>query len=276
MPAGAHSQPQLRYRYPARLVAGVARDLLRGRARSFAIDAARLARTVEPPPQVEGLAHIPVSDPFVAVFNHYRSPTFPAWWSAIVLTALIASRRTPGRGDLSWIMTEAWTYPDRLRSLVVTPLTRRAFRRLARLYGFIPMPPMPPRPHEVEARARAVRRALALVRQPAPPVLGLSPEGHDSPDGSLLRPPPGVGRFLLQLAAAELRLLPAGLYEDGGGLIVRFGRPFALTCPDGTPRVERDRWAAEEAMAAVGRLLPPAYWGFCRERLAGEHTRASR
>lgn len=257
-----------RYRYPPALVAQVGWSLLCGRWRPFAPDATRLCQTLRPPARVEGREHIPLSGSLVAVFNHYHSPTLPAWWGPIAITAAVHARRPTDTNGCRWVMTNAWTYPDPLRQRLLTPLTRWAFGRLARLYGFFAMPPMPPRPQEVEPRARVVRQVLAAARQPQPPLIGLSPEGHDSPDASLLVPPPGVGRFLLHLAGSGLPLLPVGVFESEGQLIVRFGPPFNLRPPPGLTPQGRDGWASRQVMLAIGRELPPQLWGAYRDSLS--------
>ncbi len=260
----------LRYHYPPGLAACTVWAALCGRRRSFPADAAQLASTLSPPPQVHGLEHIPLAGSFVTVFNHYYSPRFASWWAAIVITALIQRRRLLGAGDVCWVMTAAWTYADPLRQHTLTPLTRWAFGRVARIYGLVAMPPMPPRPHEVEARARAVRQLLAIASRERPPLIGLSPEGHDGPGARLLVPPAGVGRLLLLLAATGVPFLPVGLCEDGDTLNVRFGPPLRLQAPTGLTRSGRDVWASEQIMVAIGRQLPPALWGAYRRPLAGE------
>ncbi len=264
-PSGEHSR--LHYRYPRSLILQVGWALVRGRGRSFADDAARLYRTIVPPPRVEGLEQVPASGGLLVIFNHYHSRSFASWWSAIAIAGLIRGRRPQGDGGVAWVMAGAWTYPDPLRGRTLTPLSRWTFARLARVYGFVAMPPMPPRPYEVEARALAVRRVLALARRTAPPLIGLSPEGHDSPDASLIVPPAGVGRFLL-LLAARLTLQPVGIFEEGAQLHVRFGRPFTLSPAADLAPKERDAWAGDQAMLAIGRLLPPRLWGAYRHRLA--------
>lgn len=260
--------PRLRYRYPAPLLLQVGWSLLLGLRRSFPADATRLSGTITPPPRVEGLQHVPRSGGVVIAFNHYSSRSFPSWWSAIAITAAVASVRPLGPEGSVWLMAGAWTYPDRLRQWAVTPLTAWVFARLARAYGFVVMPPMPPRPQEVEARARAVMRALAIARRVPPPLFGISPEGRDSPDASLVEPPPGAGRFLL-LLAASLPVLPVGVHEEGAQLVVRFGAPFALHAPPGLPPAGRDAWASEEVMLAIARQLPPRLWGVYRSRVGG-------
>ncbi|HOG45903.1 MAG TPA: hypothetical protein PLB78_04590, partial [Anaerolineae bacterium] len=217
---------------------------------------------------VEGLERVPERGNMAFVFNHYYSRSFASWWSPISITALVQGRRSLAPGGISWIMAGAWTYPDALRQRIITPLTQWAFRRLAHVYGLVVMPPMPPRPHEVEARAGAVRHMLALARRECPPLLGLSPEGHDGPKANLIEPPSGVGRFLL-LLGTSLAFVPVGVYEEGDRLVVRFGEPFALQSPEGLAPGDRDAWASTEVMLAIGRLLPPRLWGAYRSRLAG-------
>ncbi len=259
--------PRLHYRYPWPLILQVGWALARGRRRSFPADAGRLYWTISPPPYVQGLERVPTVGGLLLVFNHYHSPSFASWMSAVSIAALIGRRRPQDDGVLTWVMTGAWTYPDALRDHTLTPLSHLAFARLARVYGFVAMPPMPPRPHEVEARARAVRRVLALARCTPSPLVGLSPEGHDSPDASLLVPPAGVGRFLLLLAAA-LTVQPVGVYEEGALLNVHFGQPFTLSPASGLAAGERDAWASDQIMLAIGRLLPPRLWGAYHQRLA--------
>jgi hypothetical protein len=260
-------RPCLRYQYPVPLVLRVGCSVLLGARRSFAADAARLYRTIAPSPRVEGLEQVPPEGGLVVVFNHYHSPSFASWWNAVAITTAIASVRPLAARESTWLMTGAWTYPDRLRQRLITPLTERAFARIAQVYGFVAMPPMPPRPHEVEARARAVRRALAIACRPQPRLIGISPEGRDSPDASLIEPPHGAGRFLL-LLAASLPILPAGVFEEGPQLTVRFGPPFTLQAPAGLGADERDAWASERVMLAIAEQLPPRLWGAYHDRRA--------
>jgi hypothetical protein len=49
--------------------------------------------------------------------------------------------------------------------------------------------------------------------------------------------------------------------------MVRFGEPFALSVAKEGSRQEQDHRAREQVMVAVGRLLPPAYWGYYRKAI---------
>ena len=123
------------------------------------------------------------------------------------------------------------------------------------------MPPMPPRPHEVQARARAVRLVLQHARRTPRLVLALAPEGGDHPGGTLTLPPPGAGRFLLLLARGGFPILPIGCWEQDGALCLRFGPSFRLQVPPALDAGERDRLAAETVMQAIANQLPPSLRG---------------
>jgi hypothetical protein len=190
--------------------------------------------------------------------NHYTRPGFGAWWIALAVSAAVASHRAPDADpDVHWVMTAAWTFPkSRWRRRVLTPITRWAFARAARVYGFVTMPPMPPDPGEVEARAMAVLRTVRLARQAAEQggMVGLAPEGMDTPGEGVGQPPQGVGSFITLLVGAGLPVLPVGVTEDDGRLRVSFGPAF---CPEIPARGrERDSTVAQQVMAAIARQLP--------------------
>jgi len=257
------------YSYPGGLVTSVAMSLLLNRRRSISADAMRLVAGLVPAPCVFNAHLIPRDEPFAVLTNHYYKPGYNAWWGTALITATVAQAQPPGR-EVIWLMTNRWTYPD-WRGRVITPLTYTCFTRLARVYGFITMPPMPPQPRHVDEAVRAVRRLLALLSMPNKPLLGIAPEGRDSQDGGLIEPPPGVGRMLLHIADHGLRMLPVGVAEVDGALTVRFGPPFALrvtaAASRGVGRTGIDRLASSAAMVAIGAQLPPDLWGVYRSQI---------
>jgi 1-acyl-sn-glycerol-3-phosphate acyltransferase len=227
------------------------------RPRSFARDARVAVMGLCPELEVVGAEHIPPRGPCLVTCNHYSRPGFDAWWLALAITAAVAARRAPDADpEIHWLMTAAWTFPEsRWRQRVLTPATRWAFGRVARVYGFVTMPPMPPAPHEVEARAVAVLRTLRLARRAALEggMLGLAPEGRDVP-GRLGQPPRGAGTFIALLVGAGLPVLPVGVAEQGGRLRISFGCPFVPEIPPA--RVDRDTAVSQQVMAAIARQLP--------------------
>jgi hypothetical protein len=167
-----------------------------------------------------------------------------------------AHRHPQADPQVHWVMTAAWTFPaSPSRRRLLTPLTRFAFDRVARTYGFVTMPPMPPDPGEVEARALAVLRTVRLARQLAATdgMLGLAPEGRDTAE-TLGQPPEGAGEFIALLVQEGLPLLPAGVSEVAGRLRVSFGPLFVPDMP--ARQAGRDRLVARQVMEAIARQLP--------------------
>jgi 1-acyl-sn-glycerol-3-phosphate acyltransferase len=240
-----------RYRYPIRVTSSIVRDLIFRRRRSFLRDAADLSQGIDRP----RIAGRPPAgpDPLLFLVNHYSRPGFRAWWISIALGAAV------GR-EIHWGMTSAWTFPDPIGSRLITPLTEWLLARIAYLYGFTLMPPMPPRPRDLAARADSVRRILRLARA-SRPWMAMAPEGLDSPDGRLMQPPAGAGRFIAHLAAAGYTLAPVGAYEEGDAFILNFGSAFrlpAFTPPDPDAR---ERETVKIVMHSIAGLLPESLRG---------------
>lgn len=246
-----------KYPLPAPIVPGLAADLLLGRRRSLRSDALRIIAQLRPRLRVLGEDFIPRGGPCLITINHYTRPGMPAWWLVLAASACVPA-------EIHWIMTSAWTFPDALRLRLVTPVTRFLFRRMAQVYGFTSMPPMPPAPQDVEESARAVRQVLAYARRVECPVIGLAPEGRDAPHeqpGVLIEPPPGVGRFVLQLAHLGLPISPVGVYEGAGNLCIRFGELYEFDISQGKNAEQRDWQASQAIMLRIATLLPPELHG---------------
>jgi len=240
------------YPLPYRILGGLVWSASTLRPRSFARDAQVAVAGLRPQPEVCGAEHVPPHGPGLVVCNHYSRPGFDAWWLALAITAAVAAHRAPGADpEIHWVMTAAWTFPESpWRHRLLTPLTRRAFERVARVYGFVTMPPMPPEPREMEARAAAVLRTVRLARRAACAggMIGLAPEGRDLP-GGLSQPPEGAGEFMALLVQAGLPVLPVGVAEPDGRLRVSFGPPCVPDIP--SERNRRDQAVAQQVMAAI-------------------------
>jgi 1-acyl-sn-glycerol-3-phosphate acyltransferase len=246
----------IQYRLPFHVIAGCVWATATQRQRSFARDARMALSGLWPPLELDGAEHIPVCGPALVACNHYSRPGFDAWWIALAISAAVAHNRAPGADpEIHWLMTAAWTYPESpWKHRFITPLTKRAFRRAAQVYGFVPMPAMPPDPQEVEERARAVLATLRLARQLVYTggMIGLAPEGRDT-SGGLGEPPEGAGRFIAHLVKAGLSVLPVGVSESHGHLRVSFGPVFVPQFPPGGR--EQDRAVARQVMRAIAARL---------------------
>jgi 1-acyl-sn-glycerol-3-phosphate acyltransferase len=244
----------VRYRLPWRFIAGFLASVAARLPRSLARDAQRAVAGLHPALEILGAEHIPPRGPCLVTCNHYNCPGFGTWWLTFAIASAVASRRSPDSDpEMHWVMTAAWTCPPGTwQSTIETPLTRWAFARVARLYGFVTMPPAT---HQVQARVAAVLRTLRLARLLAQKggMVGLAPKGGDTP-GRLGDPPKGVGSFIALLVEAGLPLLPVGVTEQGGSLSVSFGPPFIPETP--SSRALRDQAVARQVMDSIARQLP--------------------
>lgn len=246
----------VRYKLPKRVIGSCAWGAATLQSRSFAQDARVAVRGLQPPVEFRGSEEIPIRGPALVTCNHYSRPGFDAWWIALAISAAVADRRAPDADlEIHWLMTAAWTYPESpWKRRLITPLTKWAFRRVARAYGFIPMPAMPPDPNEVEERARAVLTTLRLARKLARTggMIGLAPVGRDTP-GGLSQPPEGAGRFIAHLVRAGLPVLPVAVSEPCDHLCVSFGSVFTPHIPPAGN--EGDRTVARQVMGAIAAQL---------------------
>ncbi|MCJ7622226.1 MAG: hypothetical protein MUO76_01890 [Anaerolineaceae bacterium] len=238
-----------RYPLPAEMLLHISVATLLGKQRSFQHDARRLLSRLKPPLQVFGREHIPDAEPCLLVLNHYSREGFGAWWIALAISAV--SPR-----DIHWIMTGAWTFPGKWFRHTLKTATEWAFAQAARVYRFTPMSPMPPDPTELQKRSEAVRKSLTYARRTQQPIVGLSPEGRDFPDGKLGWPPPGAGKFMLQFVRLGMDITPVGVFEQDGMLCLDFGPCFKPDVPDGISLAERDHIMSCIVMERIARQLP--------------------
>jgi hypothetical protein len=183
--------------------------------------------------------------------NHYSARDFQAWWIAIIISALVPA-------NIHWVVTSGWEDSGWL-----TGFTHWLFPRGARILGFTSMPAMPPDPAEAEQRALAVRKVLRYARLSTQPVIGLVPEGGDTPGGILGMLPPGAGRFMHLLSQSCPLMLPVGVWKDGGCINLKFGSLYQLEVPAGLSAHERDKLVGDNVMHQIALCLP--------ERLRGQY-----
>lgn len=230
------------------------RDAVLLRPRSARADSIACIRTLNPQPKIIQPENIPASGPSLLVMNHYTRAGFQAWWIAMGISAVVPT-------DIHWLMTSAWTFSENKYLQNFTPATRWFFSRVTRVYGFTTTPPMPPDPDHVEERARSVRQVLTFARESDQPVIGIAPEGSDQPGGILGTPPPGVGRFIKQLAKHCKRIIPIGVYEDDNRLNISFGEPFELEITANHAADQIDRDVSRQVMCAIAKQLPASLRG---------------
>jgi len=181
--------------------------------------------------------------------NHFSAPDFRAWWITITISAVYPA-------NIHWVVTSGWE-----NSGWLTGFTHWLFPFGSKVLGFTPMPAMPPNPAESSHRARAVRQVLSYASHAVHPVVGLAPEGADTPGGVLGKLPPGVGRFITLLSEYCPQILPVGVWKDNGQIRLKFGQPYRLSLPADLTAKERDRWVGDTVMQRIAALLPYPFRG---------------
>jgi 1-acyl-sn-glycerol-3-phosphate acyltransferase len=177
-------------------------------------------------------------------------------WPAMYISSLVRQR---AGCDVRWVAIEEWESFRLWGVTIPREVIRRAFERAFAVYGIVAMAAEDAQPG---ARAASIRAAVRLLREGN--VLGIMPEGTVGATPELLPARAGVGTFLLLLAGAGARIVPAGISERDGRLCVRFGEVVELNVPKSVGKEERDEWARERVMVAIRDLLPEALWGAYR------------
>jgi hypothetical protein len=234
----------------------MAGSYLLGRRRNFHFDSVALVSSIQPPLVVRGTLPTSSDEGYVVTVNHYWRPGFTAMWIGMTISATIPQ-------PIHWAMTSAWIYPDLLRSITITPLSRWFLRKIANSYGFTLMPPMSPHVQDMQGRIGAVRSLLRYVQSTTQPIIAIAPEGINTESGCLTTPPNGIGRLLFLFLERGLRLLPCGLYEENGHLYLHFGEPLKPSIK-GLQRQDREGALVSLTMRAIAACLP--------ERLRGPYA----
>ena len=237
------------YPFPWVFLGSFGISLILNRPRSFRKDAQYWISGLKPPLEVYHSEFLIHETSCLITINHYYRPGFRIWWVPFAISAVF-------QREIHWIMTDTWTFPNRPFSPQLARLSKVILRRIAKLYGFDSMPPMPPDANLILNRARSVRSVLNFVKQTKNPVIGLAPEGRDSPDGKLQLPPPGTGRFIAHLANMGLDLIPVGAFEAGDRLCLDFGAPYRLILPEGYSPDEIDHYVSQLVMNNIANQLP--------------------
>ncbi len=238
-----------KYDLSARYIIQVITAMVLRDRRSFKTDSRLALSGKHPPLKIIEEENIPQAGPCLILMNHYSRPGYIPIWSAFTISSLLPM-------ESHWLMTYAWTSPNKFWDTYKRRLTRIVFTSICRVYGFIPMPPMPPDPREITERALAVRSLMALVRQNLPIAIGLAPEGRDFLNAVLGWPPSGTGRLMEQLFKNIENVIPVGVYEENDQQVIHFGKPISLKIKEYSSNEEKDSDISEQVMRAIACLLP--------------------
>ncbi len=179
----------------------------------------RLISQVKPVPMVIGEENIPASGGFLVVVNHYSRLGYNTAWNALSISAVV-------KKEIAFIMSEEWAFEGNPLGFLLRPLMRGILSSINSAYGFLSMPSMMEGFNTPASRAAAVRRVINFARSHPDAVIGLAPEGQDSPADGVGLAPDGGGKFMLHLNRMGYLLLPVVVVERSGRLVLHFGQPF--------------------------------------------------
>ncbi len=128
---------------------------------------------------------------------------------------------------------------------------------IAEVYDFTLMPPMPKEEADSLNRSLSLREIFQLARANPDMSFAFAPEGRDFPGGVLGEPAEGFGRFILEFSRLGFLVLPVGVFEEKGTLILNIGEPFALKKEKNIEKHHLDEKVNLKIMTAIARLLPP-------------------
>ena len=235
------------YLFPKKLVIEIIFSLFKNEKRRITSDSVRAISGVFPPIQVIDEKNIPNEGPGLVTLNHYSRPGFSIVWAALGISAQLPEKHL-------WLMTNAWTNRTRGVDQLRTGITRVLFKRLAGIYGFITTPPMLPAPDELAERALSIRKLLRFIRENPQTILCIAPEGQDFKFDKFGKPPEGTGKFIFQMQKQLKQIIPVGVWEENGRLILKFGEPYTLD--KGLKCEDSDMEISNLVMAKITSLLP--------------------
>jgi len=235
------------YRFPFKLFAEILFSYLKRDSRNINSDAKKAVLGVSPPIKIIGKENIPCRGSAIVTFNHYSRDGFFIAWAALGIAAYLEE-------DQIWLMTSAWTKRTRGVDRLKTAVTRHVFMRLADMYGFITTPPLPLIAEELPERAESVRKLIRILRENPEKIFCIAPEGQDFENGALGFPPPGTGKLIHQIQEKEGCIIPAGVWEEDGSLIIQFGKSYVIE--EFYDKQDIDRSVLKTVMGKISEQIP--------------------
>lgn len=261
------SHPQLHPRLPLSLVPSLSIALSRQQRHSLLSASFSVAQALAGQWEAEGVDRIPRTGAVCLVVNHWQRPGLWVGWIGGLLGWLVSLRRPSADPPVRWLVTTEWRSPvlgtERHLFLLDTFL-----RRVTQTWGLIPLDP---HPKAVAQRATALRSLGACADRGE--VIGIFPEGHRGHAGRLGTPVEGMGRVLSWLLHRDVVIIPVGVHESAGRLIVRVGQPLKEIAPndDGEahimhavanllPEALRGQWSGDRQSRSGGEIYHPETW----------------
>jgi 1-acyl-sn-glycerol-3-phosphate acyltransferase len=241
-----------RWRLPADYLFKMIPALIFMQKRNFRQDSIEILKSSRIQIDISGKSNIAKDGPVLFLVNHYSAPGFNALWMAISITAICPQ-------NITWTMTDAWTFPNRRFRKIARALSHILLTRISKVYGFFTFQPISPEPINIMEQALSVRRILHFARDHPKSMLCIAPEGRDSLDGKLGNPPKGAGLLIKAFTDLQYHLIPVGFSATPGICHLNYGEPIYANIRNSLSKEEIDLQISKTVMKSIAELLPEKF-----------------
>ena len=235
------------YHFPFKLSTEILLSFIKQEERKITDDAKKAIQCISPPIKIIDKENIPSRGPAIITSNHYSRKGFFIAWAALGIAACLEENQI-------WLMTSAWTKRTRGIDQLRTALTKYIFKRLANMYGFVTTPPLPLIAEELPERAESVRKLIRILRENPEKIFCIAPEGQDFKNRALGLPPQGTGKLIHQIQGKEGCIVPVGIWEENGSLILKFGKSYVIE--EFNDKQDIDRFVSKTVMGKISEQTP--------------------
>ncbi len=113
---------------------------------------------------------------------------------------------------------------------------------------------MPPALDELAERALSIRKLMRFIHENPQTILCFAPEGQDFEYDKFGKLHECTGKFIFQIQKQLKHIIPVGVWEENGRLILKFGEPYTLD--KGLKCEDSEMEISNLVMGKIASLLP--------------------
>lgn len=98
---------------------------------------------------------------------------------------------------------------------------------------------------------------MRILKMNTETIFCIAPEGQGFENGQLGFPSPGTGKLIYQIQGKERRIIPSGVWEENGSIILKFGKSYMIE--ESKSRKNIDSSVSETVMRKISEQLPNSF-----------------